>query len=287
MSDHDVGISSLEELFLSREFGHSEEIEGPTWLDELWLAAAFDPGAVTQSGPLEEVFFSRDFGQPLPEDDEDESPVDPDRPGATVLAFTPRDAPARHRAVAALSGVAATVLVVAGVASGSGHPNSPGVSQAQAPRTAPATAGQGSRSAPASPAPSLSSSSTPTPSGNDLGSQPAVLTSFTVSAPQLAVAAAPGTPVTATPPAPATGTGGAPAPAPAPAPVPPPPTTTDPVNAVLVVAGNTVVAAGTTVTTTASQVGAAAPPASSLTSVLGGVGATVSGLGQMLASTSA
>ncbi len=281
MSDHDVGISNLEELFLSREFGHSEEIEGPTWLDELWLAAAFDPGALTEPGPLEEVFLSRDFGHPLAEDDE-ETPVGPDGPGATVLAFTPRDGSARQRAVAALSGVAATVLVVAGVASGSGHPNSPSVTQAQAP----AAAGHRSDSAPASSAPSALPSTTPTPSANDLGSQPAVLTSATVSVPQLAVAAQPGTPVTVAPTAPATGTGGAPAPAPAPTPAPPPPTTTDPLNAVLVVAGNTVATAGTTVTTTASQVGAAVPPASSLTSVLGGVGATVSGLGQMFASSS-
>jgi hypothetical protein len=277
MSDHDVGISNLEELFLSREFGHSEEIEGPTWLDELWLAAAFDPGARTESGPLEEVFLSRDFGHPLAEDDE-ETPVDPEGPGATVLAFTPRDASARQRAVAALSGVAATVLVVAGVASGSGHPNSPGVTQAQAP----VAAGHRSGSAPASSAPSAPPSTTPTPAANDLGSRPAVLTSDTVSVPQLAVAASSGTTFTVVPAAPATGTGGEPAPAPTPA--PPPSTNTDPLSAVVVVAGNTVATAGTTVTTAANRVGAAVPPASSLTSVLGGVGATVSGLGQMLAS---
>ncbi|HXN62796.1 MAG TPA: hypothetical protein VN886_20285 [Acidimicrobiales bacterium] len=287
MSDHDdVGtISSLEGLFLSREFGHSEEIDSPTWLDELWLAAnSYDPEPQFKTGPLEEVFLSRDFGQPLADDDE-EGTMDPEGPGATVLAFTPRDASARQRAVAAISGVAATVLVVAGVASGSGHPNSPGAPQVQAQAAAPA--GKGSGTAPASAAPSPSPSSTPAFAANDLGTQPAVLTSATGPVPQVAVATPAGTTGTTgttgtiVPTTPATGTGGAPAP------TPPPSTNTDPFSAVVVVAGNTVAAAGTTVSTTASQVGTAVPPASSLTGVLGGVGATVSGLGQMLASTSA
>ena len=189
MSDHhDVGtISSLEELFLSREFGHSEEIDSPTWLDELWLArTSYDPEPHFETGPLEEVFLSRDFGQPLADDDE-EGAIDLEGPGATVLAFTPRDASARQRAVAAISGVAAAMLVVAGVASGSGHPNSPGAPKVQAQAAAPA--GQGSGTAPASAAPSPSSSSTPASAANELGSQPAVLTSATAPAPQVAVAA--------------------------------------------------------------------------------------------------
>ena len=168
MSDHhDVGtISNLEELFLSREFGHSEEIDSPTWIDELWLGAAYDPEAHLDPGPLEEVFLSRDFGRPMAEDDE-ETTADLDGPGATVLAFTPRDASARQRAVASLSGVAAAVLVVAGVAGGSGHSNPPGVPQAQAQAQAPAAAGPGSGSASAPGAPSVSPGSTPTVAADD------------------------------------------------------------------------------------------------------------------------
>ncbi len=288
MSDHhDVGtISNLEELFLSREFGHSEEIDSPTWIDELWLGAAYDPEAHLDPGPLEEVFLSRDFGRPMAEDDE-ETTADLDGPGATVLAFTPRDASARQRAVASLSGVAAAVLVVAGVAGGSGHSNPPGVPQAQAQAQAPAAAGPGSGSASAPGAPSVSPGSTPTVAADDQVSPPAVLTSLTSPAPQVSVAAPPGSTVTVVPTTPATGTGGAPSPTPAPTPAPPPSTSTGPLGAAVVVAGNTVATAGTTVSTTASQVGAAVPAAASLTGVLGGVGATVSGLGEMLASTSA
>ena len=203
-------------LSLSREFGHSEEIDSPTWLDELWLAAnSYDPEPHFETGPLEEVFLSRDFGQPFADDDE-EGTIDPEGPAATVLAFTPRDASARQRAVAAISGVAATVLVVAGVASGSGHPNSPGAPKVQAQASAPA--GQGSGTPPASAAPSPSSSGTPTSAANEQGSQPAVLTSATTPAPQVAVATPAGSTVTVVPTTPATGTGGAPAPTPAPAP---------------------------------------------------------------------
>src|SRR5580700_7923746 len=109
MSDHKMAgtIISLEEFFLSREFGHSEKVDVPIRLDELWLSAEYDPQNVTEHGKLEEVFLSRDFGRPLVEDDEVSSAERFDGPGATVLAFTPRDAPARHRAMAAIGGVAA------------------------------------------------------------------------------------------------------------------------------------------------------------------------------------
>ena len=216
MSDHhDVGtISNLEELFLSREFGHSEEIDSPTWIDELWLGAAYNPEAHLDPGPLEEVFLSRDFGRPMAEDDE-ETTADLDGPGATVLAFTPRDASARQRAVGVPQRRGRRGAGGGRRGRGSGHSNPPGVPQAQAQAQAPAAAGPGSGSASAAPgAPSVSPGGTPTVAANDQGSLPAVLTSLTSPAPQVSVAAPPGSTVTVVPTTPATGTGGAPSPTP-------------------------------------------------------------------------
>ncbi len=198
-------ITSLEQFFLSRDFGHSEEVELPIRLDELWLSAEYDPQDVSEFGKLEEVFLSRDFGQPLIEADEDNTADHLEGPSATVLAFTPRDAPARHRAVAVISGVAAAALVVAGVAAGSGHPNNSGVTQAQAP--SPAKPGGSAPSTPPSSTPVVPTGTLTLAAASNVSSEPEVLTSATGRT--LVGEAPPGTTVTvvSTPPPSGKGTG--------------------------------------------------------------------------------
>jgi hypothetical protein len=117
MSDQSGAISDLEELFLAREFGlpsgrHLRAVEE-------------DLGEAPEPRELEEVFGSRDFGRPvaleLLEGGDDE-------PAPNVVEFPfagpgakPLDRAVRQRAVAALSGVAAAALVIAGLASAGGH----------------------------------------------------------------------------------------------------------------------------------------------------------------------
>jgi hypothetical protein len=288
MSDqYDAGtVSSLEELFLSREFGQPEQVRTPIRLDEIWLHAAFEPDPPAEGGQLEEVFLSRDFGHPQADEldgDDDAAVADQDGPGATVLAFAPRDAAARQRAVAAIGGVAAAALVVAGVASGIGHPNSTGPSsQAQGPAPH-AASGNPSQptTAPSVPvtAPPANGSSSTVPSSG--GEPTAQLTAATSPAPaqEIVIEAPPGSTVTVTPPPSSGASGGSPAPAPTSG-------SGNLLSAVVVVVGNTVHGVGTAVTTTSGQLGATVPAISPLTGVLGGVGATVSGVGQALATTS-
>ena len=115
-------VTSLEEVFLSREFGRACARRGLT-------DSRFED--LGEASPLEEVFLSENFGRPetvaarrsqtiLPE------PVDPD--DAVVTPLHPTWETTRYRAIAAVSGVAAAALVVAGVASGGGHTGRPTVS---------------------------------------------------------------------------------------------------------------------------------------------------------------
>ena len=62
---HDAGtISSLEDLFLSRAFGHSEEVVAPVVLDRLWLSAEYDPEDVTSRASWRRFSSPRTSGGP-------------------------------------------------------------------------------------------------------------------------------------------------------------------------------------------------------------------------------
>jgi hypothetical protein len=116
MSDQSGAISDLEELFLAREFGlpsgrHLRAVEE-------------DLGEAPEPRELEAVFRSRDFGRPVAL----ELLEGGDEPAPNVVEFPfagpgakPLEGAVRQRAVAALSGVAAAALVIAGLASAGGH----------------------------------------------------------------------------------------------------------------------------------------------------------------------
>ena len=116
MSDQAGVISDLEELFLAREFGRPS--------GRHLRAVEEDLGEAPEPRELEEVFRSRDFGRPVAL----ELIEGGDEPAPNVVEFPfagpgakPLDRAVRQRAVAALSGVAAAALVIAGLASAGGH----------------------------------------------------------------------------------------------------------------------------------------------------------------------
>ena len=197
----------------------------------------------------------------------------------------------RHRAIAAVSGIAAAAMVVAGLASG-GAPHTQGGLSAQGQRAGahpPARSHSGSQAG-LSPGSGGAGGTLAVSSGSS-GSPHALLTGQLAQAgqsgppPAVSVVVPPGTTVTVVPsPVPprgptGSGTGGAPS-----APAPAAPATTNPTAPVVVVVGNTVTTAGTAVTTTTDQVGSSLPAAATATGALG-VGPTVTGLTQGLNST--
>lgn len=286
------GDTSLEEVFLSREFGRasSREISSSTRAEE--------PAKPAQ---LEEVFLSEAFGHP-----------------EAVTAATPKVAPVplavlagggeaaagererdttRYRAIAAVSGVAAAALVVAGIAVGSGPSSKAPTQSAQgkppggsttgptggAPGSAPTPAPASSGGAPAG------ASGTGTPassfaSGSGTGTGAAQLASETTPAsPTVVVEVPPGTTVQVVTPAPPGGSGGSGGSGGT-----PPGTSTgggSVLTPVLVVVGDTVATVGTTVTVASNGLGTALPPVSPVTGVLGSLGVTVTDLGKEVAGT--
>ncbi len=208
----------------------------------------------------------------------------------------------RHRAIAAVSGIAAAALVVAGLASG-GAPHGQGGLSAQGPRAGahPPVGSHSGSQAGLSPGAGGAGGTLAASSGSS-GSPHALLTGQLTRtgqsgpSPAVTVVVSPGTTVTVVPsPVPpreptGSGTGGAPS-----APAPAAPATTNPAAPVVVVVGNTVTTAGSAVTTATDQAGsslpAAAPATGALgvgpTGALGSVGASVTGLTQGLNSTTA
>jgi hypothetical protein len=284
MSDQEEAgvIASLEEVFLSREFGRAP-------VRRAWVTGGVEEASDTPE--LEQVFLSETFGKPqavpalraVPGEPE---PV-PDHPPGT-LPFVPRES-TRHRAVAAVSGVAAAALVVAGVASGNGQPGRPVVS-AQGQRVSP-RAGGGS-SGPTLVAPptgaSVPAAKAVAPGGGIVAPNATTVAQIgrSGSAPPVVIAAPPGTAVTVVP-SPAAPSGGSAgstgggAGAGAPVPTPTAPGAGNPLAPVTVVINNT----GTTVTSVANQLGDAVPGLAPVTGALGSVGSTVNGLGSLVAST--
>lgn len=126
-------VTNLEEFFLSRQFGHFDAPRRRLGFGDFWGVAAGDRGdlpppvPLPPPAPLDYLFRSPTFGQ-LPEEQED-FPLDMNKPIATVLAFTPQTPVGRQRALAAVGGIAAAALVVVGVTSGT--PHGPGAGQNQ------------------------------------------------------------------------------------------------------------------------------------------------------------
>jgi hypothetical protein len=294
------GTATLEELFLSREFGRSParlpSVEfGPARTPRSALAAA--PGRSSPSGHdaapdavrrtyLEEVFLSERFGKThrlasaTTEDGElVESVIVPLRP--LPLEST------RYRAVAAASGVAAAALVIAGMASGSGQPTSTSIAAAGRP-TSPHNGGDARSGAPVrgpAGAPPAASETTVSAgnAANGLGAGATV-------AADVVAASTPGTVATVAPPGLSAdgGAGGTITPAPpgatpaTPAGSAPGPGAASGLSNVTTTLGSTVSTVGTTTTATANQLASTVPPAAPVTAVVDGVGGTVTTLGQAL-----
>ena len=263
-------ITSLEQVFLSTEFGHART--GRSVLDYLGEDAA-------DIEDLERAYLS-DLPSELRESN-------------------------RHRTIAAVSGIAAAALVIAGLAAGGPQPGRGVVSaEGQGIGSHPLPGGgSGIPSDRSSGAAGAGVTGTTTAEPSTLGGAPsAFLTQEqagqSVPAPAVTVQVPPGSTVTVVPsPAAAPsgrsdpGTGAA-----AGTSAPPPPATPgspNPAAPVVVVVGNTATAVGTAVTTTTGQVGSSlsemAPvaPVAPVTDSLSGVGATVIVLGQSLNSTTA
>ncbi len=282
MSDQkDAGaITSLEEVFLSREFGRVPS-------QGIWsIGGGEDAGEPHQ---LEQVFLSEEFGRPTAI-----TAAAPAAAGAPALVALPGGATGerdstRYRAIAAVSGVAAAALVVVGIATGTGQTTKqPSVSaQGQHPGpNQPATTG-GARTQGGAPQPGASPTAPVGSSGGETAF--AQLASASSSpAPAVVVEVPQGTTVevVSSPPAGSSGSGGSSGTGGSGG-APPPATSTggggNVLTPVLVVVGNTVSTVGTTVTLASNGLGTALPGAAPVTGLLGSLGATVTSLGRSVA----
>jgi hypothetical protein len=205
-------VLDLEELFLSREF----------WRKWARLVPTAPPTVVSAPAQLEQVFLSDVFGRPevvaaAVRVVEESAPALSGQPTLVLLRGGGEGVTARvgthpqRRAIAAVSGVAAAALAVAGLASwtGQGPGRAPVTEQAQsAPNSSRTGSGGGSQPGPVGPTALPNRSNTGTPVAPGGGGTNAALISFTTpvaaGSPQSSTGGG-----TATPPAaPAAGGGG-------------------------------------------------------------------------------
>ena len=298
MSEQGEGstITSLEEVFLSREFGQASVRRGlpDGEFGDLPAApqfeAVFVPEDFAAAPALEEVFLSEAFGRPeaVALRRRREAPLELIVPGdAVITPLHPTRDGTRYRAIAAVSGVAAAALVVAGVASGGGQAGRPTVS-AQGVRVSAQGGGANNGTSPVPPITSATAPDATTVEQRGTGgtsfASPDGNTGVVVSTASLVVAAPSGT---TPPPAPAPTSGspsigGSSAPTPTAPPLPAAPT--DPLAPVLTSVGTTVSGLGTTVTSTVSQIESALPPVAPVTAVLGSGGTTLTSIGHAMRS---
>jgi hypothetical protein len=256
---------------------------------------------------LETIFLSRDFGRPLPPPPRGElelvdrflarefgsSRRTGDRVRRQNLLRAPvdlgawRSDPARSRAVAMVSGVAAAALVVAGFAAAAPHNAPTGVS-AQGPSEDGVGAGSIPGPPPTGPRPTTSPLTAPVSvagaSGSASSAPVAVLTAGRVAtpAPTSLVEVPGGTTVSVVPTAPSA-TPPAPSASPPPtAPSPAPAPSGNPLTPVVTTVANAVTSVGNAVSAAASALAKAAPVMTPVTTVVGNLGDTVSGVGQRL-----
>jgi hypothetical protein len=240
-------ITSLEDLFLSREFGKPE------------------------------------MGMPTPGPDDTRFGALP--PRAPLIPLVARPIPGGHastthlrtnRMVASVSGIAAALLIAVGFISGaakSGNGNKP-VSAIGPTTTTPTGGGKpiggsGFKKG-VTPAPG------PAAPGSSPNSTPVVLSSFTTGGT--------GTGNHATPPTGRSGDGGTGIPTTSPATTPTPATAPAGtlLSPVINLVGNVVATTGNTVSGVSTTVGTVLPPVAPVTGLVGGLGGTLSGLGQSL-----
>jgi hypothetical protein len=283
MSDQNKGVTSLEQVFLSSEFEDAR--------DRRVLLENRRVDADVQE--LAETSFSEQFGRPRHESrsvsQAAEALPPPLRLEDAVVAMlptVPRES-SRHRAIAAASGVAAAALVVAGLVSGSATQGRRDIAAQGSGASVESThggshtsVGGGSGSATALSSGRAGGSVAQAARSGPSGTSPAFLAAAPAQAgrsgppPAVTVVVPPGTTVTVgSSPAgpqsgsPDSGAGGSTGP-----PAPAPPGSGSPT---------------APVTTTANQVASSVTSVAPVTSALGGVGATVIGLGQNLSSTTA
>ena len=270
--------TSLEEVFNSREFGRVAGVEEVVVTKEFGVATRFAAPVLGNAvvglsdPPFEDVLHSARAGRSLTL----VSTLPSGAPAGIAMpaegaAVTPLDIRRpernRYRAVAAVSGIAAAALVVAGITSGTVQQRPSEVS-AQGARL---SSGAGS-AVPGGPTPTATLSAaardgagssslggdSPLPAGNASGghvtlSGPATISSTAVPSPTVASGGSP------------TGVGGAPG---SPS---PPPASGSPVTPVTTTVGSSVGAAGTMVTAVADQLGSSVPSAAPNTGALGAV----------------
>ena len=320
MSDRrEGGITSLEEVFGARAFARprpatgahaaaggvsveerdvtesvvTERVDGvPGPVAPRLFVPAADRGT---DGPLEEVFLSAQFGKPL-------TLAAPRAAARSVMVPFPALAQREHtgyRAVAAVSGIAAAAIVLAGVSSGPGHQRPPEVA-AQAPRftslvPSDRTGGAASGSSPGTPVPGAAGT-TPTATLADTGASgptsaaPAgetLRSDNTATSTATGGGAGSGVTTIPSPGAPSSGpSGAAPAGSGAGSPAPSPPAVGgNPVAPVATALGSTVSTVSASVTSAIAQVASSLPAVATVTSAFTGVGANVVGVTQAMSST--
>jgi hypothetical protein len=297
MSDqYKAAVTSLEQVFLSREFEDARD-------GRVLLENRTEDVDVQE---LAEISISEQFGRPrhrsrsVTQAAEDLPPARRlEDAVVAMLPTVPRES-TRHRAIAAASGVAAAALVVAGLASGSAQQRRGDISAQGSGASVEGTRARshplpvGGSSSPSALSPGRAgASATQAASSGPSGAPPAFLTAAAAEAghhgppPAVTVVVPPGTTVTVVPSRAGSQTGppssgaagstGSPAPAPLGSGSPTAP----------VVVGNTVTTVGSPVTTTANQVASSVTTVAPATGALGGVGTTVTGLGQSPNSTTA
>jgi hypothetical protein len=284
MSDqHEGAVTSLEQMFLSREF---EDARDRSLLLENRRedADVQEPpgiGSSEEFGRLPHRSLSMaEAGGELP------PPLRLEDTVVAMLPTVPRES-SRHRFIAAASGIAASALVVAGLASGSAQQRRGDISAQGSGASGESSRagshllpGGGSRS-PSTLSPGRAGASAAHGASSAQAGQSGPPPAVTVEVP-------PGTTVTVVPVRagpqsgpPGSGAGGSsgsPAPARSGSGSP---------TAPVVVVGNTVTTVGSAATTTANQAAGSVTAATPSTSAPGGGGAAVTGLGQNLSSTTA
>jgi hypothetical protein len=306
------GTATLEEVFSSRDFARSQRgaaggAGGLAVAGTRQVLFSAESGSALSSGSeegandqgLEDVLLSPQFGKPLrlvpPLEPAGATPA-----AARVVVPFPTMAPGdnRYRAIAAVSGIAAAALVVAGVSTGTGQARPGGDIAALGQHPAAQRGGLGSlgRVSTGTPAPGAGTPNAALASA--IGSSPpashvlnATPRSTNTPSAVFAVSGSPGTAATAVPSPGApggepTGSGGGTGVGTG-SPAPSPPAGTDPVAPVVTALGSSVTGVGTSVTSAAGQVGSAMPATATAAAVVGAGGATVSQLGQTLSSTTA
>jgi hypothetical protein len=236
---------------------------------------------------LEDLFLSREFGRPRPvapaRRDAVVRPIRPDITAAAPAGAVLRAYPSRNRAVAAMSGVAAAALVVAGVAAGTGHAPVTGIS-AQGPQSHPKTStgpGQGQTPTPSPTPGSVTAPASTFSSATGTVNARTVSTALTPRSPAVVVVVPSGTTVTVvSTPQPVSNAGGGTSPA-----QPTPPASSNPLTPVVIVVGNAVTTVGNTVTTAGTGLSGTLPAVAPVTTVISNLGGAVSGLGKMLGAT--